>query len=42
MDSEAQKRWNFFPIQKEYQREHFDCGYPVLNGYIKKYALAKS
>ena len=38
MDSESQKRWNFVPIDKKYQREHFDCGYPVLNNYLKKYA----
>jgi predicted GNAT family N-acyltransferase len=34
----AEKKWNFVPIHKKYQREHFDCGYPVLDDYIKKYA----
>lgn len=38
MDNESSKRWNFVPIEKKYQREHFDCGYPVLNDYLKKYA----
>jgi GNAT superfamily N-acetyltransferase len=38
MDNEPEKRWNFVPIHKKYQREHFDCGYPVLNDYLKKYA----
>ena len=38
MDSEFQKRWNFVPIDKKYQRTHFDCGYPILNDYLKKYA----
>jgi len=38
MEIESEKRWNFFPIQKEYQKEHFDCGYPILNDYLKKYA----
>ena len=38
MDSESQKRWNFVPIDKKYQRGHFDCGYPILNDYLKKYA----
>ncbi len=34
----SEKRWSFVPINKKYQREHFDCGYPTLNDYIKKYA----
>ena len=38
MDNEAEKRWNFVPIHQKYQREYFDCGYPVLNDYLKKYA----
>ncbi len=38
MDSESQKRWNFVPIDQKYQRGHFDCGYPILNDYLKKYA----
>lgn len=38
MDSEVKKRWNFVPIDQKYQREFFDCGYPVLNNYLKKYA----
>lgn len=38
MNSDSQKRWNFVPIDKKYQRGHFDCGYPILNDYLKKYA----
>ncbi|MDZ7962731.1 MAG: GNAT family N-acetyltransferase [Aulosira sp. DedQUE10] len=38
MDNEPEKKWNFVPIDKKYQREHFDCGYTVLNDYLKKYA----
>ncbi|MBD2167151.1 GNAT family N-acetyltransferase [Calothrix membranacea FACHB-236] len=38
MDNESEKRWNFVPINKKHQRENFDCGYPVLNDYLKKYA----
>jgi GNAT superfamily N-acetyltransferase len=35
---ESEKRWSFVPIHKKYQRDHFDCGYPVLDNYLKKYA----
>lgn len=38
MDNDSERRWNFVPINKKYQREHFDCGYPLLNNYLKKYA----
>jgi GNAT superfamily N-acetyltransferase len=34
----SEKKWSFASIHKKYQREHFDCGYPMLNDYIKKYA----
>jgi ribosomal protein S18 acetylase RimI-like enzyme len=34
----SEKKWAFVPIHKKYQRDHFDCGYPVLDDYIKKYA----
>jgi predicted GNAT family N-acyltransferase len=34
----SEKKWNFVPIHKKYQRNHFDCGYPALDDYIKKYA----
>ncbi len=34
----SEPRWNFLPIEKGYQRESFDCGYRVLNEYLKKYA----
>ena len=32
------KIWLFLPIEKQHQREGFDCGYPILNDYLKKYA----
>jgi len=38
MPSESLHRWRIVPIQKQYQRDDFDCGYPSLNDYIKKYA----
>ncbi len=38
MVTEPQPRWNFEPISKEHQRKNFDCGYPSLNQYLKKYA----
>lgn len=31
-------KWNFLPIDKKFQKETFDCGYAVLNNYLKKYA----
>jgi ribosomal protein S18 acetylase RimI-like enzyme len=34
----SEKKWNFVPIHKKYQRDHFDCGYLALEDYIKKYA----
>lgn len=40
MESDSGARWNFLPIDKKYQRDSFDCGYPVLNDYLKKYARA--
>ena len=38
MATESQPRWNFDPILKKHQRQNFDCGYPSLNQYLKKYA----
>jgi len=38
MESDREAKWNFLPIDKKYQRDKFDCGYPVLNDYLKKYA----
>ncbi|MGL4618925.1 GNAT family N-acetyltransferase [Chroococcidiopsis sp.] len=38
MESDVERRWDFLPIDKKYQRDSFDCGYPVLNEYLKKYA----
>ncbi|MEH1784086.1 GNAT family N-acetyltransferase [Nostoc sp.] len=35
-DSEA--KWNFVPIDKKHRRDTFDCGYAILNDYLKKYA----
>jgi predicted GNAT family N-acyltransferase len=37
-ESETETRWDFVPIAKKYQRDNFDCGYPSLNDYLKKYA----
>jgi GNAT superfamily N-acetyltransferase len=34
----SKRKWTFVPIHKKYQREHFDCGYPSLDDYLKKYA----
>jgi hypothetical protein len=31
-------QWDFVPIDKKYQRDSFDCGYPILKDYLKKYA----
>jgi predicted GNAT family N-acyltransferase len=31
-------RWQFVPIEKRHQKDNFDCGYRVLNDYLKKYA----
>ncbi|MGK7931828.1 MAG: GNAT family N-acetyltransferase [Microcystaceae cyanobacterium] len=33
-----EQRWQFLPLEKQHQREAFDCGNPVLNDYLKKYA----
>ena len=38
MASDSEARWNFVPIDKKHQRDYFDCGYAVLNDYLKKYA----
>lgn len=38
MTSDREARWNFVPIDKKHQRDSFDCGYPILNDYLKKYA----
>jgi GNAT superfamily N-acetyltransferase len=37
MDSPEQK-WDFVSIDKKYRRDHFDCGNPMLNDYLKRYA----
>lgn len=29
--------WNFLSIAKNHQRAAFDCGYPILNEYLKRY-----
>jgi GNAT superfamily N-acetyltransferase len=34
----SEARWNFLPIEKKYKKDAFDCGYQVLNDYLKKYA----
>lgn len=34
----SERRWNFLPIEKKHKRDAFNCGYPVLNEYLKKYA----
>jgi hypothetical protein len=33
MDESDEKQWDFVPIDKKYQRDSFDCGYPALNDY---------
>ncbi|BAY12482.1 GNAT family N-acetyltransferase [Calothrix sp. NIES-2098] len=38
MVSDSEARWNFVPIDKQYPRDTFDCGYVILNDYLKKYA----
>lgn len=38
MDNEGGARWSFVPIEKKHQRDSFDCGYKVLDDYLKKYA----
>jgi GNAT superfamily N-acetyltransferase len=38
MQNDTDMRWSFVPIEKKYQRDTFDCGYPILNDYLKKYA----
>jgi len=38
MESDREERWDFQPIDKKYQRNFFDCGYQILNDYLKKYA----
>ncbi|MBW4670835.1 MAG: GNAT family N-acetyltransferase [Cyanomargarita calcarea GSE-NOS-MK-12-04C] len=38
MENDRDIRWSFVPIEKKYQRDTFDCGYPILNDYLKKYA----
>ncbi|HBE18062.1 MAG TPA: GNAT family N-acetyltransferase [Cyanobacteria bacterium UBA11149] len=38
METDGEVTWNFLPIDKKYQRDEFDCGYSVLNEYLKKYA----
>jgi GNAT superfamily N-acetyltransferase len=36
--TDSEQRWHFLPIEKKYRRDSFDCGYQVLNEYLKKYA----
>ncbi|HAA31524.1 MAG TPA: GNAT family N-acetyltransferase [Cyanobacteria bacterium UBA8553] len=31
-------QWNFLPIDKTHQRDSFNCGYPILNEYLKRFA----
>ncbi len=38
MTNDSEARWNFIPIDKKYRRDSFDCGYTILNDYLKKYA----
>lgn len=38
MASDGGVRWDFQPIDKKHQRNPSDCGYPILNDYLKKYA----
>jgi predicted GNAT family N-acyltransferase len=38
MESDRETKWDFLPIDKKYQKNSFDCGYPTLNDYLKKYA----
>ena len=38
MTNDSEARWNFVPIDKKHQRDSFDCGYAILNDYLKKYA----
>jgi hypothetical protein len=38
MTSDSEARWNFVPIDKKHRRDSFDCGYAILNDYLKKYA----
>lgn len=38
MESDRETKWDFLPIDKKYLKNSFDCGYPTLNDYLKKYA----
>ncbi len=38
MASNGELRWDFQPIDKKHDRSSFDCGYSILNDYLKKYA----
>lgn len=38
MESDRETKWDFLPIDKKYLKNSFDCGYPSLNDYLKKYA----
>ncbi|MEH2262467.1 GNAT family N-acetyltransferase [Nostoc sp.] len=38
MTNDSEARWNFVPIEKNHQRDSFDCSYAILNDYLKKYA----
>lgn len=38
MVSDSANRWNFVPLDKQYQRDNFNCGNVILNDYLKKYA----
>jgi len=38
MANDNKVKWNFVAIDKKYQRDTFNCGYAILNDYLKKYA----
>lgn len=38
MVSDSEIRWSFVAIEKKHQKDTFDCGYSILNEYLKKYA----
>lgn len=38
MVSDSANRWIFVPLDKQYQRDNFNCGNVILNDYLKKYA----
>jgi len=38
MLNDSDSRWDFQPIDRKHKKNSFDCGYPILNDYLKKYA----